>query len=84
MSIFHQNIVQQSGKTIHRLVIIGTTGLEDDVLNMTSLKSAFTECVNVPYLTSGDEILAVLQESNMYQFTDNECSALQARLKGKR
>lgn len=73
----------RSGKTIHRLVIIGTTGLEDDVLNMTSLKSAFTECVNVPYLTSGDEILAVLQESNMYQFTDNECSALQARLKGK-
>ena len=72
------------GKSPHKLLIIGTTGLDNDVLELTGISSAFNKSLVVPYLTSGTDILYILQESNMYHFTEDELTALEPRLKGKR
>ena len=77
------HVCVQVGKNLHKLLIIGTTGFDDDVLELTGLGSAFNSSINVPFLSNGSEVLAVLQ-SNMYQFSSQETTALEARLKGKR
>ena len=77
------HVCVQVGKNLHKLLIIGTTGFDNDVLELTGLGSAFNSSINVPFLSNGSEVLAVLQ-SNMYQFSSQETTALEARLKGKR
>lgn len=72
------------GRTTHKLLIIGTSGFDNDVLELTGIGPAFNSSIRVPYLTQGAEVLNVLQESNMYQFSNDETTALQTRLKGKR
>lgn len=72
------------GKTTHKLLIIGTSGLDSDVLELTRISQAFKSSIQVPYLCKGSEILNVLQDSNMYQFSNDETIALQASLKDKR
>ena len=74
----------QSGKHPHKLLIIGTTSFKDDVLDMTGISDAFNSTIEVPYLTSGDDILAVLKDSSLYQFTAGELKELEKRLNGKR
>ena len=74
----------QTGKSTHKLLIIGTTGFDNDTLSQTGLITAFDNIIPVPYLSNGSEVLAVLQESNMYHFSNDEVTALQARLKGRR
>ncbi len=51
---------------------------------MTGIASAFDDAITVPYLNNGSDVLAVLHESQMYQFSNDEVTVLQARLKGKR
>ena len=73
------------GKTPHKLLIIGTSGLDNDVLDLAGIAPAFNNSIQVPYLTSGSEILTLLQESNAsYHFSNDETEVLQARLTGKR
>lgn len=64
-------------------MIIGTTGLDSDVLELTGITSAFEETVEVSYLSNGTEILAVLQESNIYKPDANQLTILKAKLEGK-
>jgi len=70
-------------KLPHKLLIIGTTGLDDDVLELTGIRGAFNSCIEVPYLTAGAEVVAVIKESNMYKFTE-QLEKLEEKLKGKR
>lgn len=72
------------GNNFHKLLIIGTTGLDSDVLNLTGIGDAFNNLIHVPYLRHGNEIMTVLRDTNMCQFSEDELSALQTRLKGKR
>ena len=64
-------------------MIIGTTGLDSDVLELTGIASAFEETVEVPYISNGSEILAVLEESNIYKPDADQLTALKAKLDGK-
>ena len=74
----------QSGKHPHKLLIIGTTSFKDDVLELTGISDAFNSSIEVPCLATGEDILSVLKDSNLYQFTSGEMAELEKRLKGKR
>ena len=41
--------------------MIGTTGLSDEVLELLGVQGAFGQCIEVPYLTEGDDVYSVLQ-----------------------
>ena len=51
----------QTQKVPHRLLIIGTTGFNDEVLELTGIQGAFDSCIEVPSLTSGAEIMAAIK-----------------------
>lgn len=73
----------QSKGTPHKLLIIGTTGLNDDVLELTGLQGAFNTCIDVPYLTSGSEVLGCLLDQCMYSFSESQAKDLTQRLAKK-
>ena len=52
---------QTHGKGQHKLLIIGTTGLSDEVLERTGIRGAFNSCIEVPYLTSPRELMTVIR-----------------------
>ena len=74
----------QSGKHPHKLLIIGTTSFKDDVLELTGISDAFNSSIEVPCLATGEDVLAVLNDSSLYQFTSGEMKELEKRLKGRR
>ena len=76
--------ITQSGKDPHKLLIIGTTGFRDEVLEQTGLQGAFNSCIEVPYLTNGSEVLACLLDKNMYTFSETQIKKLEQRLAKKR
>ena len=76
--------ITQSGKDPHKLLIIGTTGFRDEVLELTGLQGAFNSCIEVPYLTNGSEVLTCLLDKNMYTFSETEIKKLEQRLAKKR
>ena len=51
----------QTQKVPHRLLIIGTTGFNNEVLELTGIQGAFDSCIEVPSLTSGAEIMAAIK-----------------------
>ena len=65
-------------------MIIGTSSFKDDVLELTGIRDAFNSSIEVPYLTTGDDILAVLKDPSLYQFSSGELKELEKRLSGKR
>ncbi|XP_064389006.1 vesicle-fusing ATPase-like [Halichondria panicea] len=73
----------QSRSGPHKLLIIGTTGLSDDVLELTGLQGAFNSCIDVPYLSSAGEVLACLLDNSMYTFSESQAKALRQRLTKK-
>ncbi len=54
------------------------------MLELTGIKAAFNSHLSVPYLTRGEEILAVLEEPSMYSFSQEELASFRGRLKGKK
>ena len=48
----------------HKLLVIGTTSLDDDVLGAMRIRSAFNSTLEVPLLTSGAEVVALLRVSS--------------------
>ena len=52
---------QSPGKNPPKLLIIGTTGLEEDVLETMGFMGAFSQCIEVPYITEGNDVYTVLQ-----------------------
>ena len=73
-------LLPQSKGLPHKLLIIGTTGLNDDVLDLTGLQGAFNTRINVPYLSSGSEVLACLLDQSMYTFSKSQAKTLEDRL----
>ncbi len=70
----------QSPSGPHKLLIIGTTGLSDDVLELAGLKGAFHSCIDV---RSAREVLECLLDNSMYMFSDSQAKALRQRLTQK-
>ena len=82
---------QSSSKNQHKLLIIGTTGFSDEVLERTGIRGAFDTCIEVPYLTSVNELMLVLrggdekeQMSTISSFTSQQLQELERKLKGIR
>ena len=73
-------LLPQSKGLPHKLLIVGTTGLSDDILEHTGLQGAFNTRIGVPYLSSGSEVLACLLDQSMYTFSESQAKALKDRL----
>lgn len=54
------------------------------MLELTGISDAFNSSIEVPYLTSCDDVLAVLKDPSLYQFSSGELKELEKRLMGKR
>ena len=54
--------------------------MDDDVLEALGISNAFNSSVEVPYITSGLEVLDVIEESNLYKFSSTECATMKAKL----
>ena len=54
------------------------------MLGLTGLRDAFDGCIEVPYLTTGDDILSVLKDPSLYQLSSDDEKKFERRLSGKR
>ncbi|KAL5479600.1 hypothetical protein EMCRGX_G023144 [Ephydatia muelleri] len=69
----------------HKLLVIGTTSLDDDVLSAVRVRFAFNSILEVPLLTSGAEVVALLRESSHTNtFSDEQLNELEKMLKSKK
>ena len=75
-------LLRKQPPTKQRLLIIATTSLTDDVIMQLGIEDAFNFSVYVPILTEGSQVIAVLEQLNL--FDENQLDVLGKELKGKR